>query len=545
MAKYRAKTLMIQGTASHVGKSLIAAGLCRLFMKQGYRVAPFKAQNMSNNSFAVLGGGEMGRAQASQAQACGLQPSVLMNPILLKPATDHQSQVVVMGRAHAVLSAVEYQNYKKKLVPVVRDSLHALMQSYDLVVIEGAGSPAEINLKKQDIVNMAVAKMVSAPVILTGDIDKGGVFAQLIGTYELLDPVEKKLTRAFLINKFRGDKKILQPGLKWIEKRTSRKVLGVLPFLQNHEIPEEDSIVLQESLDPGSLLSQGQFGARFRVESLEKISDQLLIHVIQLPRISNFTDFEPLSKEKDVILQYIQKPNRHCLPDLIIIPGSKSTMADLRFLKEAGFADYLERCVKAGTTVLGICGGYQMLGESILDPQHVEASQSQCKGLGLLPTVTVFKKEKTTAQVKAVHLESRLEIEGYEIHSGCTQGRVNSVPIFKVIERHGMPIEDFDGMMHHNDSHVLGTYIHGLFDKPEFRRYFLNKLRGRAGLKNLTSPPTDQVWGRLFTNGKETGVPPFQIQKAEFRGIPNPYDRLAEMLENNMDIRLLKRLVNL
>ncbi len=503
-----AKTIMVQGTASNVGKSVLVSALCRMLKNKGFKVAPFKAQNMANNSYVTLDGGEIGRAQAVQAEAAGIKPSVLMNPVLLKPTTDRKSQIVVMGKPTGIMAAMEYQKYKKSLIPVVEKSLRSLMASYDYVVIEGAGSPAEINLKKHDIVNMSVAKMVSSPVILVGDIDKGGVFAQLIGTFELLDAQEKKLVKAFLINKFRGDKKILDPGLDWIEKKTKRKILGVIPYLSNHGISEEDSVVLQDSHS-----SQRADGKK------------LLIHVIRLPRISNFTDFEALSKENDVLLQYIEKPNRHVLPDLLIIPGSKSTIADLKALWSSGFVDYIKRCVKAGVPLVGICGGYQMLGERILDPQHVEANKSSCEGLGFLPTVTVFRREKTAAQVKAIHVESQTEIEGYEIHMGCTQGRNGHSPLFKITERHGMAIEDFDGMVStstNGEPFVMGTYIHGVFDLAPFRRYFLDKIRKIASLNPIGN-----------------------AKRASEDEAADPYDRLAKLVEDNVDMKFLNQVLGI
>lgn len=502
-----AKTIMVQGTASNVGKSVLAAALCRILKNKGFKVAPFKAQNMANNSYATLDGGEIGRAQAVQAYACGIEPSVLMNPVLLKPTTDRKSQLIVLGKPVKTLSAMEYQKYKKSLVPIVKKSLQSLMASHDYVVIEGAGSPAEINLKKQDIVNMAVAKMVSSPVILVGDIDKGGVFAQLIGTFELLDPEEKKLVKAFLINKFRGDKKILAPGLKWIEKKTKRKILGVIPYLPNHGVSEEDSVTLTDR----------------RESRASSPKPQLLIQVIRLPRISNFTDFEVLGKESDVQLEYIEKPNRHVLADLLIIPGSKSTIADLKFLWNCGFVDYIKRCISAGVPLVGICGGYQMLGERILDPEHVEANKSSCEGLGLLPTVTVFRNEKTTAQVKAIHLESQTEIEGYEIHMGCTQGRDGHKPLFKIKERNGMEAEGFDGMVSsslNKGPFIMGTYIHGVFDRQPFRRYFLDQVRKIAGFKPC---------------GK----------KSCSKSAVNPYDRLAKLVEDNVDMKFLNQVLTL
>lgn len=514
---------MVQGTASNVGKSILAAGLCRFFKNLGVKVAPFKSQNMANNSYVTKTGGEIGRAQAIQAFASKIAPTVEMNPILLKPTTDKKCQVVVMGKVVESASAFEYQNYKKKLIPQIFNALDHLRKSYDLIVIEGAGSPAEINLKKNDIVNMFIAKKISAPVILVGDIDKGGVFAQLIGTYQLLDPDEKKCVRAFLINKFRGDKKLLLPGLKWIEKKTKTKILGVIPYIQNFSIGEEDSVVLEDESS-----AHANHGKSFE--------NKLLIHVIKLPRISNFTDFDALKKEKTVSLNYIAHPPRNILPDLLILPGTKSTIADLKFLKSRGFQDYILRCQKAKVPILGICGGFQMLGEKIFDPYGVESKLRESDGLKLIPTITVFERKKTTAQVKAIHLESNLKIEGYEIHMGCTQGRNGQKPLFKITERYGLPIEDYDGIIfpstslegrletrnsnqNGNDSLVMGTYIHGLFDSPEFRSFFLNQIRKEVGLKTIKNENKDQE--------KET----------------TGFDQLAKIIEENIDKKMLMNLV--
>ncbi|MBI4218110.1 MAG: cobyric acid synthase, partial [Elusimicrobia bacterium] len=445
-------------------------------------------------------GKEIGRAQAEQARACGIEPSVFMNPVLLKPSTDKMCQVVVMGKPVAELSAMEFQKYKKNLVKIVRSALERLIQENDCVVIEGAGSPAEINLKKGDIVNMAVAKMVQSPVILVGDIDKGGVFAQLVGTYQILQPEEKRLVKAFLINKFRGDRKILDPGLRWIEKKTGKKILGVIPFIPNLRIAQEDSVILEES-NNGHKNSQSK----------------ILVEVVRFPRISNFTDFESLSKEPDVQIRYIDRPPRHSLPDLLILPGTKSTMADLEFLKASGLAHYLKRCVRAEVPLVGICGGYQMLGERLLDPHHLESKTNESEGLGLVPSITVFEKKKRVAQVKAVHVESGIEIEGYEIHMGCTQGRNGQKPLFKIVERHGMAIEDYDGI---SETSVFGTYIHGLFDNAEFRRYFLDQVRQRSGLSTIP-----------------------QAENKKIAGSPNPYDALSHVLEKNIDKNFLEKIL--
>lgn len=497
---------MIQGTASHVGKTVIVAALCRLFAQEGYRVAPFKAQNMANNSHATPDGYEIGRAQAVQAAACGIPPAVEMNPILLKPATDKGAQVVVLGKPVGVMSAVQFQKYKKKLVPVVEESLRRLMEAFDLVIMEGAGNPAEMNLKKHDLVNMRVAKMASSPVVLVGDIDRGGVFAQLVGTYELLDKIEKKLVSGFLVNKFRGDKRILLPGLSWLKKRTKKRVLGVIPYVQGLTLSEEDSVALEGK--PRLALWK---------------NNQLVIHVVRLPRISNFTDFDPLTREKDVNLQYIEKPDRHILPDVLIIPGTKSTMRDLKFLWSSGFASYIKHCVKAGRVVMGICGGYQMIGERILDPSRVESDKTSCEGLGLLPLITVFHRTKTTAQVRAVHCESGLEIQGYEIHMGCTQERKNGKPLFKIVKRHGMAIEDYDGFVldgGKNAPFICGTYIHGVFDNGPFRRYFLNRVRARFGLKPFDAEGNGKCNSSL-----------------------DAFDTLARVVRNHVDMKFLQRLV--
>jgi len=506
-----AKIIMVQGTASNVGKSLIVAGLCRLFKNKGFDVAPFKAQNMSNNSFATLDGGEIGRAQSVQAEACGIRPTVHMNPILLKTMTDRKSQVIVLGKPAGNMKAVEYEKNKGRFARVVKKSLQTLTRSHDIVVIEGAGSPAEINLKMRDIVNMSVAKMASSPVILVGDIDRGGVFAQLVGTYDLLDEDEKKLIKGFLINKFRGDKRIFMPGIKWIEKRTGKKILGVVPYIQDHAIPEEDAFFLQED-------------AKRNQPDLKR----LLVQVVRLPSISNFNDFEPLGREGDVMLEYVHRPDRHRLPDLFIIPGSKSTVADLKFLRRSGFADFIRRCVSARVPVLGICGGYQMLGNRILDPERVESDKSHLEGLGLLPMTTVFNRKKVVSQVKAVHIESGSHVKGYEIHMGRHRGQNGNTPLFRIIERHGKPVNDYDGQVLNlgkspdRSGFIMGTYIHGLFDQPGFRHFFLNRIRRHSGLAPLS-------YGKKNHAGRSA----------------DKYDKLAKILEDNLDMKELKKILGL
>ena len=496
-----AKTVMVQGTASNVGKSVVATALCRILKRNGFRVAPFKAQNMANNSQVTEEGGAIGTAQAVQAEACGLAASPWMNPILLKPNSDTTSQVIILGKVAATLTAREYQRRKKDFFPYVDEALNRLRQEFDVVVIEGAGSPVEINLKHDDIVNMAVAKRVSSPVILVGDIDRGGVFAQIVGTFELLEPEERNLVRAFLINKFRGDKDILKPGIEWIEKKIQRRSLGVLPMMADLRIKEEDSVVLEDGKSP----------------AVDNASQKLLIHVIRLPRISNFTDFEPLARERDVILEYVREPQRHRCPDLLIIPGTKSTMADLAFLRESGWDNHVKRCVRRGSAVLGICGGYQMMGQSLHDPHHVESAESDMRGLELLPVVTRFNREKTTVQVKAVHLESQLPVAGYEIHMGETQNLNGARPLFQITERQGKSVDAMDGLTSGTGgARLWGTYIHGLFDLPGFRRHFLDQIREHYGLNPFKTP--------------ETSPSGF---------FENPYDRLARTVEDNIDMNLL------
>ena len=504
----RAKTIMVQGTASDVGKSVVCAALCRLLQRKGFRVAPFKAQNMSNNSFVTAQGGEIGRAQAVQAVASCVEPSTLMNPILLKPNTDRTSQVIVLGKVFDTLTTENYYHKQALFTEYVRQALDQLRQDYDIIVIEGAGSPAEINIKHKDIVNMSVAKSVSSPVILVGDIDKGGIFAQIIGTFDLLEDEERKLIKAFLINKFRGDKEILMPGVKWIENRIQRKSFGVLPMIPDLDIEQEDSVVLTKTKNSRHRISRYLSGDGDGTQ-------KLLIHVFRLPRISNFTDFDHLKIEKDVHLDFVDCPHRNVIPDLLIIPGTKSTIDDLGFLKKVGFVSYIHRCLKAGSSLLGICGGYQMLGQTIEDPYRAESAIKVTNGLHLLPMKTVFSKEKTTDQVKAIHLESQLPIEGYEIHMGQTYHSGKVRPLFKITERAGRSVKGYDGLVsniHNQGGSIFGTYLHGLFEKNHFRRHFINKIRVSSGLSKIEAT----------AQGHRSHE-------------PSVYDRLADEFERHME----------
>ena len=466
--------MMVQGTGSHVGKSVLTAALCRIFRRDGIRVAPFKAQNMSNNACVCADGGEIARSQALQAMACSIEPTVEMNPVLLKPCTDEGAQVIVMGKPLRTMTAKEYEVFKPSLRPTILECLSRLQEQYELILIEGAGSPAEINLRENDIANMQTAALADAAVILVGDIDFGGVFAQLIGTMHLLLEEERERVRGFVINKFRGDMDILKPGLAFLEKETGRKVLGVLPYFKDIRLPEEDSI---PSPTPGPAVH----GERVRIE------------VIRHPRIANFTDFDALEAEPDVSLRYAERPG-DSIPNAILIPGTKSTIPDLRRLKEAGFAGYIRRCIESGGSVAGICGGFQMMGTRLRDPDRVESSAEEEAGLGLLRSETVFGGQKRTARVRALHLESGAEVSGYEIHMGATQGEEN--PAFRITERHGEISGDLDGGSAEG-GRVWGTYIHGVFDSAPFRRHFINALRAGKGWKPIPGAGETDLDGDL------------------------------------------------
>lgn len=466
--------IMMMGTSSHVGKSILATAFCRILYRQGRRVVPFKAQNMALNSYVTREGGEMGRAQVAQAEAAGLEPAVDMNPVLLKPTGNSQSQVIIMGRPVGNMSAREYhKGYSLKAFDAVRDALARLDREYDTIVIEGAGSPAEINLKANDIVNMRVAKYLQAPVLLIADIDRGGALASLVGTLELLDEEERALVKGLVINKFRGDVTLLTPAIDFLEKKTGKPVLGVIPYIEKMGIDDEDSVSLQEKM------------------AVPEDGD-VKIAVIQMPKISNFTDFDALSSEQDVSLYYVQEADGLGEPDLIILPGSKNTTEDMLYLEASGLADKIKAHGAAGKAVIGICGGYQMLGEVICDPEHTESDNDQVAGLGLLGIRTIFAREKLTSQVRAVccslsfmHQSISAEgLRGYEIHMGHTEfTRAADKHPFVITERRGVVCSDIEGAA--NGTNVFGTYIHGVFDNDGFRRSVLNALRLAKGLAPL------------------------------------------------------------
>lgn len=486
----KSKFLMIQGTGSWVGKSTIVAALCRIFRDDGWRVAPFKSQNMALNSFVTKEGAEMGRAQVVQAEAAGLEPHVDMNPILIKPEADSRSQVVVMGKPAFTINARDYYKKTPELLFIAQAALERLSSCYELVIIEGAGSPVEINLREREIVNMRIARMAGAPVLLVGDIDKGGVFASLVGTIALLEDTEKPYIKGFIINKFRGDLEILKPGLKQLEKLTSVPVLGVVPYFHDILLGEEDSIY-----HPLSKASLRQNSSK---------SGSLNIAVIHLPHISNSTDFEPLQQEKGVNLSYVKSASDMGSPHLIIVPGSKSTISDLEAIKNSGMAQLILEKAKKGVPVLGICGGFQMLGKVIRDPLHVESRVGEVEGLGLLDTETVFEKEKTTRQVKGRLLcnhglfkgARRAELSGYEIHMGRTFA--NHLSSFcRIVSSSGAAHDD--GAVDEKGL-IFGTYLHGLFDDAEFRSFLLNSLRRYSGLhgdSSTTVPTREEAFNRL------------------------------------------------
>lgn len=442
-----AKNIMIQGTMSNAGKSLLATGLCRVLKQDGYRVAPFKSQNMALNSFITKDGGEMGRAQVVQAEAAGIEPDTRMNPILLKPTTDVGSQVIVNGRVQGNMPAMEYYRRKRDFIPAVMEAYESLSREYDVIVIEGAGSPAEINLQENDIVNMGLARMVDAPVLLVGDIDRGGVFAQLYGTVALQSEEDKKRIKGVVVNKFRGDRAILEPGLKMLEQLCGVPVAGVVPYL-SVDIDDEDS--LSECFGRG------------------KEPRLIDIAVIRLPRISNFTDFSPFEYYANVSLRYVERVRDLRAPDMIVLPGTKSTIADLRWLRQSGLEAAIKKAASGGTLVFGVCGGYQMLGRHISDPEQVEAAGvTEIDGMGLLPGETVFEGEKVQTQTSGVFsgVEGLLSAlngkryAGYEIHMGRSEARGALI----------------------SAGNVYGSYVHGIFDEQEVADTVLKALCEKKG----------------------------------------------------------------
>jgi len=467
-----APVLMIQGTCSSAGKSVLTAALCRLLARAGWRLAPFKAQNMSNNAAVCPGGAEIGRAQALQAFAAGLAPTADMNPLLLKPEADNQSQLIVEGSPEGRVSARTYYAMRPELWPRITNALDRLRRQYALVVAEGAGSPAELNLRESEMVNMAVARYAGGHVILVGSIELGGIFAQLLGTWWLLPPEEQALVQGFLVNKFRGDPSIFDEGRSAIEARSGRPVLGLVPALDRLALPDEDAASLELSAGGGQQPTTGGAGS-------------LDIAVVRFPRLANFDDFTPLEHEPHVSLRYVAADDTLGQPEAIILPGTKSTAADLHWLYETGLAGRIQTCARAGTPVLGICGGYQMLGDRIDDPECVESDTVSADGLGLLPVISCFSREKQTAPItaqlrqdNALGLPAQGEgLTGYEIHMGRTEG---GRPWLQITTRDGQPAREDEGAVDQT-GRVAGCYIHGLFHNDAFRRDWLAGLGGRPG----------------------------------------------------------------
>lgn len=490
------KVIMVQGTMSNVGKSLVVAGLCRIFKQDGYKVAPFKSQNMALNSFITEDGLEMGRAQVMQAEAAGIKPDVRMNPILLKPTNDIGSQVIVNGEILGNMPAREYFAYKHKLIPDIMKAYNELAEANDIIVIEGAGSPAEVNLKSDDIVNMGIAKMVNSPVLLVGDIDRGGVFAQLIGTVNLLEDDERQLVKGLIINKFRGDKTILDPGIDIIEEKSGIPVVGVTPYI-NVDIEDEDS--LSDRIVP------------------TREADLIDIAVVRLPRISNFTDLNAFEMIPGVSVRYCKNAAELRDPDMVVIPGSKNTISDVLWMRQNGLEAEILKLAGKGKVIFGICGGYQILGESLSDPLGIE-TLGQVRGMGLLPIETVFMEEKTRTRVSGDFIDDSLSgsINGYEIHMGESTLREGAQPLLRITDSVTGETK-LDGARSGN---VYGTYVHGIFDGDGVAASVVDILAAKKGISIDTS------LSMSYDEYKET-----------------QYDLLAESLRESLDMEAIYQIL--
>jgi adenosylcobyric acid synthase len=490
-----AKAIMFLGTGSDVGKSIAAAAFCRILKRRGYKVAPFKAQNMSNNSYVTVEGGEIGRAQVVQAEAAGVLPSVHMNPILLKPSSQLGSQVILQGKVFGQMAAMEYHAYKPRLRDAVMDSYGRLASEYDCIVMEGAGSCCEMNLKQNDLVNFAMARAAGAPCVLVADIDRGGVFAQVIGSYQLMDRKEKSLLMGFLINKFRGDPRLFDDGIRYIEGKTHRPVLGLVPFYRDILIDPEDSVKVQEDK-----------------RIIKPVGPKTVnIAVLKLPAISNFTDLEAMESEPDIVVNYLFRPEELTGDyDLLILPGTKNTMEDARWLGRSGWARRIREYGEVKGHILGICGGYQLMGRVIRDPHGVESPSKETKGLGLLPVTTELEPAKVVRKVIGTSISYGRPVRGYEIHMGKTMAvRAQGTPFLKIREPGKRTLWE-DGWQVEG-GRVCGTYVHGILDSPGFKGEFLNRLRRAKGLRERTARQ-----GRL----------------ARF----HQYDRLADHFEAHCDV---------
>ena len=488
------KAIMVVGTTSHAGKSFLTAALCRILARHGWRVTPFKGQNMALNAYVTSTGGEIGHAQAVQAWAAGVAPRVEMNPILLKPQGDMTSQIIIKGNAVGTVKATEYyEKYFDLGWEVVQESLYRLSLEFDMVVCEGAGSPAEINLKHRDLTNMRVAKHLNAPTILVVDIERGGAFAHVVGTLELLDPKERSLVKGIVINKFRGQKELLDSGIEWLEEKTKVPVLGVIPWSHQH-FPAEDSLDLLE-------------------RNRRRNSQDININVIRLPRIANFTDFDPLEAESSVAVNYVNIQDSLGHPDAVIIPGTKTTISDLLAMERSGMAEQIRNYAAAGGTILGICGGFQILGQRIIDPEGFEGEAGEFNGLNLLPITTILSHNKVARQrqVTSQFPQAGLPVDGYEIHHG--RSRISRR--LKESTDDYQPIFDDPGLgLVDKSQSIWGCYVHGLFDNGAWRRSWINQLRKQRGMSSLA-----------------TGISNYRDQRESTLNI------LADIVEKNLDLK--------
>ena len=490
--------LMIVGTSSGAGKSLFVTALCRIFYKDKYKVSPFKSQNMALNSYITKDGKEMGRAQVVQAEASGLEPDVNMNPILLKPSTMNKIQIIVCGKSIGNMSGAEYNQYKKNLIPILKETYSKIENENDIVVIEGAGSPAEINIKEEDISNFAMARIANAPVILVADIDRGGVFASIYGTIMLLNEEDRKRIKGIVINKFRGNKEVLKSGFDIIENLTGVKTLGVIPYT-NIDIEDEDSL-----------------SEKYKSFKLNKNSNKIKISVIKLKHISNATDIDALSIYDDVEIQFVSERSQIGNEDLIIIPGSKNTIDDLKCLKESGIADEIIKRARTETIIFGICGGFQILGNKVKDPYHIEGDIEELNGLGLLDLETIMENEKTLVQYNGklvvdngiLKTLNNFEIKGYEIHQGITQGNEKN-------------LTTDDRTIFVNRDSIIATYLHGIFDNKNFTDVLLNEIRRRKGLEEVNN----------------------NISYEEYK--LKEFDKLEKLVRENVDIDEIYKIIGL
>ena len=493
---------MFLGTGSDVGKSIVSAAFCRIFKKKGYRVAPFKAQNMSNNSYVTVEGGEIGRAQVVQAEAAGLLPSVHMNPILLKPSSEQGSQVIIQGKVFGNMDAIDYYDLKSMLKRKVMESYETLARDYDVIVMEGAGSCCEMNLKENDLVNFPMAREANAPCILIGDIDRGGVFAQIIGSFHLMTPEEREITQGFLINKFRGNPQLFESGMGYIEEKTGESGLGLVPFYTNIRIDSEDSVAVQED--------------RYLRKPVGPT--RINIAILKFPAISNFTDFEGLSAEADITVHYLFRPEELARDyDCLILPGTKNVMEDALWLSRSGWTKEILRFAESGGKILGICGGYQLLGRVIRDPLGLESDKTEVAGLGILPIETVLESEKVVRKITGTCLINQKKIDGYEIHMGRSQPLDETGTPFLRIHELGKHRVWQDGWALDN-GRIAGGYVHGILDSPAFKGDFLNRMRRKKGLQER---------------------PPEKSGNARF----DEYDKLASHFEKHCQVEKIEALL--